>query len=301
MKLKDYLVFFRWKNLLMIVLIQLLIKYILFQKFHLSASLDNLHFSILILSSLLIAIGGYIINDVQDVQADKINKPEKVFVGKKISKERANKLFIFFNSFGLLLGFYLSYHIGKNSFFIVYIIISLLLYRYSISLKKKLLIGNFTIAFVVFLSLFIIVLYDLIPVTNIYNREVQLQVSNIVLVYSCFAFMLTLIREIVKDLVDMEGDSKINCKSLPIVMGQKKTKIVIAVMVIIVLIPLVYFALNWYYESIILSYYLLLFIGLPLLYLLFLLRKSNSKKAFKKISNLLKLIMLIGILSILLF
>lgn len=300
MKLRDYLIFFRWKNLLMIVLIQLLIKYVLFQKFHLNASLDNLHFGILVLSSLLLAIGGYIINDVHDVEADKMNKPDKVFVGKKISKDRSNKLFVFFNSLGLLLGFYLSYYIGRNSFFIVYIIISLLLYRYAIQLKKKLLIGNLIISFIVFLSLFIIVLYDLIPVTNIYNRDIQLQVSNIVLVYSCFAFVLTLTREIVKDMVDIEGDKKINCNSLPIVIGQKKTKIIIAVLGITVLITLIYFTLNWYQESVYLSYYLLLSVGLPLLYLLYLLKKASSKEAFKKLSNLLKIIMVTGIISILL-
>ena len=300
MKVKDYFTFFRWKNLLMIVLIQLLIKFVLFQKFHLSASLDNLHFGILVLSTLFIAIGGYIINDLHDVKADLINKPKNVFVGTKITVKQTNRLFVIFNSIGLLLGFYLSNHIDRNSFFVVYLIISLLLYRYSINLKKKLLIGNLIISLIVFLSLFIIVLFDLVPVTNSYNRETQLEVSNIILIYSCFAFVLTLIREIVKDLIDIEGDEEIKCKSIPIVYGTKKTKIVLILLSISTLLSISYIAFLVYNEYNYLSYYLLLLIGLPLLYFIFILNRSSSKEDFKKLSNLLKIIMLIGIISILL-
>ena len=300
MKISDYLTFFRWKNLLMIVLIQLLIKFVLFQKFHLSSSLDDLHFIILILSTLFIAAAGYIINDLHDVKADLINKPKKVFVGNKITVKETNRLFVILNSIGLLLGFYLSYHIGRNSFFIVFLIISLLLYRYSINLKKKLLIGNLIISLIVFLSIFIIVLFDLVPATNSYNRETQLEVSNIILIYSCFAFVLTLIREIVKDLVDIEGDKKIKCKSIPIVYGTKKTKIVLVILSITTLLSISYIAFLIYNEYTYLSYYLLLLIGLPLLYFMFILNRSKSKEEFKKLSDLLKIIMLIGIISILL-
>jgi len=249
---------------------------------------------------LFIAAAGYIINDLHDVKADLINKPKKVFVGNKITVKETNRLFVILNSIGLLLGFYLSYHIGRNSFFIVFLIISLLLYRYSINLKKKLLIGNLIISLIVFLSIFIIVLFDLVPATNSYNRETQLEVSNIILIYSCFAFVLTLIREIVKDLVDIEGDKKIKCKSIPIVHGTKKTKIVLVILSITTLLSISYIAFLIYNEYTYLSYYLLLLIGLPLLYFMFILNRSKSKEDFKKLSDLLKIIMLIGIISILL-
>ena len=85
MRIKDYLTFFRWKNLLIIILIQFLLKFVLFQKFNLSTSLNNLHFYLLTFSTICIAIAGYIINDINDVRADEINKPNKVFVGNKIS------------------------------------------------------------------------------------------------------------------------------------------------------------------------------------------------------------------------
>ena len=108
MQVKDYFIFFRIKNLLMIILIQILIKYVLFTKFYLSLSLDDFHFSILVLSTVLIALAGYIINDLNDIRADKINKPKKVFIGKLITKQKADTLFLIINFLGLLLGYYLS-------------------------------------------------------------------------------------------------------------------------------------------------------------------------------------------------
>ncbi len=298
MRLKDYFVFFRWKNLLMIILIQLIIKYVLFQKFELSTSLDNLHFILLVIATIFIAIAGYIINDVQDIEADKINKPSKVFVGKKISVQNANILFIAINSVGLLLGFYLSIYIDKNSFFIIFILVSFLLYRYAIDLKKKLIIGNITIAFIVFLSILIVGLFDIVPVTNNYNKTIQFHVFKILLIVSGFAFMLTLLREIIKDLEDKKGDEKINAKTMAIVFGDKKTKNILVFLNIIPLIGICYIIYSLYKTNLYTSIYLIIFVSLPLLYFMFKITQSKTKKDFQKISNLLKFIMLLGILSI---
>lgn len=298
MGLKDYLIFFRWKNLLMIILIQLIIKYVLFQKFELSTSLDNLHYILLIIATLFIAIAGYIINDVQDIEADKINKPSKVFVGKKISVAKANNLFIVINSVGLLLGFYLSIYIDKNSFFIIFILVSFLLYRYAIDLKKKLILGNITVAFIVFLSIMIVGFIDIVPVTNNYNNTIQFQVFKILLIISGFAFMLTLLREIIKDLEDKKGDKKINAKTMAIVFGDKKTKNILVFLNIIPLIGISYIAYTLYKTSLYTSIYLMVFVNLPLLYFMLKTTQSKTKKDFQKISNLLKIIMLLGILSI---
>ena len=112
----------------MIVLIQLLLKFVLFEKFDLTLALNTFQFSILVLSTVLIALAGYIINDLNDIKIDNINKPEMVFVGKKISKKGADTLFLIINFSGLLLGYYLSYSIDEISFFAVFIIASLLSY-----------------------------------------------------------------------------------------------------------------------------------------------------------------------------
>lgn len=298
MKIKDYLNFFRWKNILMIILIQLLIKSVLFQKFNINYTLDTLHFTLLTISTVFIAIAGYIINDIQDVEADLINKPDKVYAGKKISIPKANNLFLTFNSIGVLLGFYLSIYISKNSFFIIFIISSLLLYRYAIDLKKKLVIGNLTVAFVVFLSIFIVVIFDIVPATNTYNNQTQIQVSKLVFILSCFAFFLTLLREIIKDLEDKKGDLKIAAKTLPIVFGDNKTKKIVFVLSFIPLFFLLYFAYTLYKENILAALYLTIIVASPLCYFIWKINRSNTKKDYHNLSNLLKIIMLLGILSV---
>ena len=299
MTLKDYLVFIRWKNLLMILLIQLLIKLVLFQKFDLSVSLDNLHFFLLSLSTICIAAAGYIINDIHDIKADLINKPNKVFVGKKISVARANNLFIVINSIGLLLGFYLSFYINHNSFFIIFILTSLLLYRYAIDLKNRLLIGNVVIAVIVFFSIMIIVVFDIVPATNNYNNQTQIHIVKLLLLISGFAFSLTLLREIIKDLEDVIGDKKINAKTLPIVWGEAKTKKFLFFLSLVIFMGINYFSFSFYQHNLYGAVYLTIVVSLPLLYFLLKINRSKTKNDYHKLSGLLKIIMLLGILTIL--
>lgn len=299
MKIKNYFIFFRVKNLLLIILIQVLIKYILFDKFNVTLLLDNFQFFLLVLSTVLIALAGYLINDLNDIKADKINKPQKVFVGKLLSTQKVDTLFLIFNFTGLLLGYYLSYSIDKISFFAIFIIASLLSYLYSIKLKKMLLIKNLIVSFLVFLSIFIVGLYDIVPATSAYNNQGQLDVFNLVLKISTFAFLLTLLREIVKDVEDIEGDKKSGIRSLPIVFSIDKTKIIIYIIAFLTLVSINYFAFNLYEINIIASLYLLVVVSLPLVYFMVKLYGAKSKLQLNKLSKLLKLIMFLGMLTIL--
>ena len=298
MQIRDYFIFFRVKNLLMIVLIQLLIKYVLFDKFYLTLSLDNFHFSLLVLSTVLIALGGYIINDINDIKADKVNKPKKVFVGKSLSKQRADNMFLIFNFIGLLLGYYLSYSLDKISFFAIFIIASLLSYLYSIKLKKMIFLKNLIVSFLVFLSIFIVGLYDIVPSTSAYNNESQFDVFNLVFKLAVFAFLLTLLREIVKDIEDVEGDKLIGIRSLPIVLSLAKVKIIIYTISIITLVTIDYFAFTLFKINYFASLYLLTIVSIPLLYFMVEIYRSKTKSEFNKLSNLLKIIMFLGILTI---
>lgn len=300
MTFKDYLTFFRWKNIVMILLIQYLFKYFLFKKFDIQVSLDDIHFSLLAFSTAFIAIAGYIVNDMHDVKADIINKPEKLFVDKKITRINAQYLFIGFNAAGLLLGMYLSYYVGNTTFFIIYVLTSLLLYQYAKHLKKNILIGNLIVSSVVLFCILMVAVFDVAPATNYYNLAAQQDVLLIFLLIGVFGFILTFLREVVKDIEDVEGDKAIEAKSFPIVLGVKKTRSILITVTVLFLISLGYLSYFVFEKSNYLSYYLIVLVCLPLLYFILKLTKAETKTEFHQLSSLLKIIMLLGICSIML-
>lgn len=297
MTLKDYFIFFRWKNVLMIILIQYLFKYVLFEKYDLMVSMDDFHFALLTLSTVCIAIAGYIINDIHDIKADIINKPDRLFVDRKIARITAQYLFIGFNSAGLLLGMYLSYYIGHTSYFFIYVLTSLLLYQYAKYLKIKFLIGNVIISLIVLLSILLVLVFDLMPTTTYYNLDDHMLIIRILVLFAGFGFTLTLLREIVKDVEDMEGDKAMGSRSLPIVLGIQKTKTVLISITVPLLLAVVYFIYALLDHNLYLPVYITLTVALPLLYFIYAISRAASKKQFNKMSALLKIIMFTGILS----
>ena len=297
---KDFLNFIRWKNLLIIALVMLLIKFVLFEKFELNVALDTFHYGLLTLSTLCLAIAGYIINDIYDIKADRINKPARLYVGRKISRRSAYSLFIGFNSVGLLLGMYLSYHVGHTSYFIIYVITSLLLYQYAKYLKKKFLLGNLIVAFIVFLSIVLPLVFDLLPVTSKLNEASQMVAFRLVTVFAFFGFLMTLVREIVKDMEDLKGDLEIQVRSLPVVLGMGRTKGIVLGTVLILFLAILFFAYMLLEHDLYASLYMSAFVALPMLYFVYVFWKANDKKELHKSSGVLKIVMLLGILTILL-
>ncbi|MGC1630732.1 MAG: geranylgeranylglycerol-phosphate geranylgeranyltransferase, partial [Gelidibacter sp.] len=202
----------RWKNLLMIALVQLLIKYALFEPFlkttELTITLNAFGFGLLVLSSICIAAAGNIINDIYDVETDLVNRPSKVVVGKSISEKTAYILFITFNVVGVLIGFYLSNLVGRSGFFAIFVIISALLYVYASYLKQTLLLGNIAISILVAMSILIVGVFELIPVITSQNQTTQFTFFKLLLDYAIFAFLINMVREIIKDIEDVDGDYK---------------------------------------------------------------------------------------------
>lgn len=297
---KDFLNFIRWKNVLMIGVLLFLIKYIVFERFELNVALDHFHYALLVLSTICIAIAGYIINDINDVEADRINKPKRLYVGSKISRTNAYNLFIGFNSLGLLAGMYLSYHVGHTSYFIIYVLTSLLLYQYAKYIKKKLLVGNLLVAFAIFLSVVLPLVFDLLPVTNPLNESRQIVVFKLIGVLAFFGFFLTIIREFVKDIEDLKGDKKIGAKSLPIVIGVQKTKWIVLATTLFLFSALSFIAIMLVSFDQIATIYLSIFVLAPLLYFMVHLWKAKSQNELHRSSAILKIIMLLGILTLLL-
>ncbi|HRI78130.1 MAG TPA: geranylgeranylglycerol-phosphate geranylgeranyltransferase [Cyclobacteriaceae bacterium] len=166
----------------------------------------DLRLFILMVSTILIAAAGYIINDYYDVKIDLINKPERVVIGKGISRRYAIFFHTALSMSGVGMGFVLHWKIGLVNFFS-----SFLLWLYSNALKRLPFVGNFAVALLTGLSVFIVNL--LFPPLHL-----------LVIIYALFAFFITLLREIIKDTEDLKGDHTFGCKTLPIVWGIRKTK-----------------------------------------------------------------------------
>jgi len=288
----------RWKNLLMIASIQLLFKYVYFPVFIIDNTLDQFHFLILVLATISIAAAGNIINDIYDVEADLINKPQKMLVTKAISKKQAYYFYYTFNLLGILLGLYISYHVNRTSFVATFIGTALLLNVYSASLKKKPIIGNMVVSLLISLSILIVGFFDLIPAITDQNGLNQYFAFRGLVDYAVFAFMLNFLRELVKDVEDVEGDLFLNMQTLPILIGRKKAKYTIFAIAFIPLIIITYYSFANFSKVPFVLVYMLVIVQLPFLHFMHKLLYSETKEHYRYLSRLLKLIMLLGMLSI---
>jgi len=295
----------RWKNLLMIALMQYLIKYALllpFQESHgILITLSDFNFFLLVLATVCIAAGGYAINDIYDVETDKINKPNKLIINKHISEKNASTLFIILNVIGVGLGFYLSHGIGKSGFFAIFFVASALLYIYSSSLKQIAVVGNVVVSIVVFLSILLVGIFELVPAMNPNNEAVQTTFLKIILDYAVFAFMINLIRELVKDLEDIDGDQKAGIQTLPVFLGKERTNKIVFILSLIPIISITYYVITYLFkQQLVVGYFLILVIA-PLIYASIKLFSAKEKAEYKHLSLILKLVMLTGMFSLLLY
>lgn len=291
----------RWKNLLMIALMQCLIKYGLLQPFGVSSSLNDIQFIVLILSTLCIAAAGNIINDIYDIETDRINKADKVIVGKLVSEKSAFNLFIALNVIGVLTGFYIANAINKSELFSIFVIVSILLYIYASYLKQTFLIGNFIVSALVSLSILIVGIFDLLPNITGGNVNIELFFFKILLEYALFAFAINFIREIIKDIEDLDGDLKSDMRTMPIVLGKKAASIIAFILTIIFAAAIYIYIYDKFFKELIITLYFLIGVIGPLLFTAVLMLLAKTTKDFHQISNILKLVMLFGMLSLLLY
>lgn len=291
----------RWKNLVMIALIQCLIKYALFEPFGVAMALNGFSFFLLVTATVCIAAAGNVINDIYDIETDFINKPNKIIIGQHISEKTAYYLFIILNVIGVGVGYYLSLLVNKSPFFAVFVMVSALLYIYATYLKRTLLIGNLVISILVALSLVIVGVFDLLPAITPQNQATQLVFFKIVMDYAYFAFTLNLLRELAKDIEDINGDYKAGMNTLPIAIGRNRAKNVLFILSIIPLLAAIIYTLNSLYKNDMAVVYFLVFIIAPLLYLNIKIFNAKHKSDYKHISHILKLVMLFGMLSMLLY
>lgn len=264
----------------------------------LELALSDIEFILLVAASVCIAAGGYVINNIMDQETDDFSKPENVIVGKHISEGMAYNIYVAFNIIGVGIGFYLSNIIQKPMFSAVFIVVAGTLYMYATSLKQNLLIGNIVVALLLSFSVIIIGIFDLYPITQESNQLQMATLFSILLDYALFAFMINFIREIVKDMEDMDGDYNSGMSTLPIVLGKKRTAKIVFGLTFIPIALLIYYMNENLMEVQLVIFYLLLFVLAPLIYFLIKIWNAESKKDFKHLSLILKLVLLFGILSV---
>jgi len=275
----------RLNNLLIIIFTQYLVRIFLTgPKESWKTIIADPYLFLLSLSTLIMASAGYMINDYYDVKIDTINKPRDVVVGRLFRRRRVLIFNIALNLLGILLGFYLSISVG-----IINILAGFFLWLYSNQLKRLPFVGNFTIAALTALSLLIVLAYF---------PEKHLRVFT----FAIFAFFISLIREIIKDIEDMKGDATFGCKTLPILWGIRRTKNLIYFLIIDLFVLLAAFGyyLKVFWNVQFLIIYGTVFVIIPLLFFNYKLYGADTKKDFKYLSSLCKMIMLGGVTTIML-
>lgn len=261
---------------------------------------------VLIAASVLIAAGGYIINDYFDINIDRVNKPDKMVVEKIIYRRWAILMHIFITAAGLLLSLAVSF---KTNYLIVAVNAgcAALLWFYSTTFKKKLLSGNIIIAALMAWTVLVIYFassgfFYLIRGGDVEIHKAMQRIYKFAVLYAGFAFIISLIREVVKDIEDMEGDAKYGCKTMPIVWGVPAAKVFAGVWMVVLIgalavLQFYVLQLHWWWSAM----YCALLLIVPLCGTLYKFYKAQNTADYHRISSMIKLVILLGILSMLFF
>ncbi len=310
-QIRSILLLIRFPNLVIVAATQYAMRYLIMEPLLPSSEFElqfgDLQFFLLVLSTVFIAAAGYIINDYFDTQADMINKPTRVVVGVEVGRRVAMILHAMLNIIGIGIGIYLGFYIHLPILSIVFLLATGLLWFYSTSYKRQFLVGNLSVAFLTGLVPLMVVLFEIPLLNRTYGQEMLLHNASFNYMFawvggfSFFAFLTTMIRELVKDTEDFEGDAAYGMRTVPIVLGAKWTKIIVLALIFTNLVMLVFLLLKYILFSVepadyfSLVYFILLLL-IPLVILAFLVLTARTKKDYHRASSLIKLIMLTGIL-----
>ncbi len=316
--MKGFFRLIRWKNILVVALTMVAMRQFIicpvFGHYCVDVMFPTWGFYMMMMATMLIAAGGNVINDYYDLRIDRINKPDKMIIGVKISRRRAIAMHLWLNIFGLAFGILAAVAARIWWYVLIFVAAAFFLWIYSLKFKKITFWGNFVIAvltaivpFLVGMTEYFAVEKSLVEWDYAHIQAVKMSMQVIV-AFSIFAFIYTLLREIIKDCEDIAGDSENNVRSIPVVLGLKKTRYVISI-VALVASAMVYLFWHFYLRetsligmNIYAAIYLMVFVELPSLVLVFLnLFKDGGRKFYSAISKAVKLIMLFGLLFTLIF
>ena len=262
-------------------------------------------FVILAMSVVCVAAGGYVINDYFDVKIDRINRPEDLIVTRIISRDAAMRLFQVFTILGVVAGGIVSWWAHSWTLLFIYMVIPGLLWFYSASYKRMFLVGNLVVSFVSAIVPLLVAIANADHLRHLYQEaltytpivgELYVWLGG----FAAFAFLLTLPREIVKDVEDIEGDRELECRTLPIVWGEKAAKMVTTILLLIVAALIAYvtlvvlpFSHEWRSLPVRYSFFGLI---VPIFCAIVLLWAATNRMEYHRVQGIIKFIMFIGVL-----
>ena len=306
---KDILRLVRWSNLLFLAaLVWLMEKWVAVPILDKAAFGEQMPWYILLLliaATVLIAAGGYVINDYFDVKIDRINRPDEVIVTRSIDKPTAMRLSLGLSGIGIVCGLTVAILLRSLTLGILFVIIPGLLWFYSSSYKRLFMVGNLIIALLAALTPLLVAMTNvailklrfeaILPYTTL-PHDLYAWLGG----FALFAFLLTWIREIIKDMQDQMGDRELECHSMPVVWGETGTKIFVSALIVLTLAIIGHlwwhvlpFSTAWDSLS---TRYIALGIVIPLLGVVGLLWSAKIPSDYKTCQQVVKLTMLLGML-----
>lgn len=261
--------------------------------------------TLLIVSVVGIAAGGYIINDYFDVKIDRINRPDNLVVTRIISRDTAMNLFYGLTAVGVIAGTVVAWWAHSWTLLFTYVVIPGLLWFYSASYKRMFLIGNLVVAFASAIVPLLVAIANADYLHHLYQNALAYSpiVGELYVWtggFAAFAFLLTWVREIVKDIEDIEGDREMECRTLPIVWGDKVAKIIATILLVVIATLIVYilfavlpFSHEWKSLP---TRYVVFGLIVPILCSIVLLWAANNRTEYHRVQTIIKFTMFMGML-----
>ncbi len=308
--MKEVFRLIRWHNLVIIALsMSFILFFVVSPILGTSALLDGMsgiQFSLLIISTILISVGGYIVNDIFDINSDSINKPGKNIVGSIIGVDYAYKIYWLTTISGVLMGLLLSYLVNQINFGLIFLFSAGLLWFYSQKYQCQPIVGNLVISLLSAISFGIVWLFEFYALSNNASVFVDVQtqfplVTRIVLIYMGFAFIVSFLRETIKDIEDYKGDNRFGCQTFTVKYGISASRILALALsylslVLAILVQYFFYNADFFYTTS--AFFIIDFL---IIIIIFKIHSATNKTSYSKLATFIKLLMLTGILSMVLF
>jgi 4-hydroxybenzoate polyprenyltransferase len=294
----NYLKLIKYQNLLLLVMMQLVFRYLFLTQSYIDLALTDFNYLLLVLSTVCIAAGGAVMQHIVNQEEDEIIHPQNRLVGNTITETSAYNWYIGLTIVGVGIGFYLANVIYKPTFASLFVLVATLLYIQATNLKQIPLVSNCITALLVAISIAVIALFDIFPATDISNKVRMSEVFGILIDYAVLGFGLTLIKELLRDLKNKETDDMLGNNTVVTHFGLKKAKSLLGVIIVVVLGAILYYCNTFLFElTIALSFILLTMVG-PLLFMGIKLITSTTQKEFALLERTLQVVLFCSILSV---